>query len=380
MTRISTAACAVFLGMVSLLPAQIQIGAVYCGAGNQAVLDAPAAIGARLAVAEVNRSGGIAGQQVELIAISPDSTPDSVKRSVADALEKNPGIAGLVGLSDTDLALAAGRVAKKRGIPFVTSGASSPRLPAALGSRFFLACFGDNVQAAAAAQWLRDTKGSRTAAILVDPGFSFTRLLADYFSKAFRDRGGKITAESRYSPGRPLDISPDVLNADAVFLAAQTPKDALPAIRRLRSQGYGGPIVGGDGWDDPHAWKNEPLAAGVFFTTHAYPAKTSGSTGSGVAKAFRRCYKKLSGGNDPDSFSGLGYDATRLLLQAIATAGSTTPSAIAKALEDSRLAGVTGEICFENGSRVPNKPVSIISATAPFDGSLQITPSRIPAP
>lgn len=50
-----------------------------------------------------------------------------------------------------DLALAAAHQALKQGIPFVTSGSSSPRLSEALGKFFYMACFGDNVQAATAA-------------------------------------------------------------------------------------------------------------------------------------------------------------------------------------------------------------------------------------
>ncbi len=358
---------------------QIKIGAVYCH-GDQQVLDGPSAIGARLAVDQVNRAGGIEAQPVELIAITPDSSPDSVKNAVSEALEKNPGISAFVGLSDTDLALAAGSVAKKKGLPFVTSGATSPKLPAALGSRFFLACFGDNVQAAAAAQWLRDSKNCRTVAVLLDPSHTYTRLLAGYFSKAFRSGGGKITAKARFQPGRYFKISPSILKADAVFLAAESPKDAMPVIQRLRSMGFAGPIIGGDGLDVPDAWIRQSLAANVFFTTHAYPSRAPGSASSATAKAFQRGFKKLSGGKDSDSFSGLGYDATRLLLQSIATAGSTDPKAIAKALQHSRLAGVTGQIHYTKGSRVPLKPVSIISATTPQDGLLQLTPSLVPAP
>ena len=358
---------------------QIQIGAVYCD-GDQKVLDEPSAIGARLAVEQANRAGGIGGQQIKLITINPDSSPDSVKNAVSDALEKNPGITAFVGLSDTDLAVAAGRVAKKKGLPFITSGATSPKLPNALGSRFFLACFGDNVQAAAAAQWLRDIKGCSTVAVIIDPSHTYTRLLADYFTKAFRLRGGRITAQSRFYPDNHFKITPSILKADAVFLAAETVKDAIPVIHRLRSMGFAGPIIGGDGLDDPETWSNQPLAANVFFTTHAFPSSAPGSASQSVINNFQREFNNLSGGKAPNSFSGLGYDATRLLLQSIANAGSAKPDEITKAIEKSHLAGVTGQIRFSESNRVPLKPVSIISAMKPRDAAFQITPTKVPAP
>ena len=53
---------------------QIQIGAVYCD-GDQKVLDEPSAIGARLAVEQANRAGGIGGQQIKLIYLIANPQP-----------------------------------------------------------------------------------------------------------------------------------------------------------------------------------------------------------------------------------------------------------------------------------------------------------------
>jgi branched-chain amino acid transport system substrate-binding protein len=48
------------------------------------------------------------------------------------------------GLSDTDPAQAAGHAACAAGKVFITSGASSPRLPSEACPRVFLACFDDS--------------------------------------------------------------------------------------------------------------------------------------------------------------------------------------------------------------------------------------------
>jgi len=72
-------------------------------------------------------------------------------KNVASFLEKKQLAGMVVRLLYIDLALAAAHQALKQGIPFVTSGSSSPRLSEALGKFFYMACFGDNVQAATAA-------------------------------------------------------------------------------------------------------------------------------------------------------------------------------------------------------------------------------------
>jgi branched-chain amino acid transport system substrate-binding protein len=370
-----------FLFLVSSLPAgaAVRIGAVYCDSGEQAVLDEPSWYGAQLAVAEINKAGGIRGEQVELVRIAGNSTAIDLKKNVAAFLEKNQ-IAGMVGLSDSDLALAAAHEALKRGVPFMTSGATSPKLPGALGGGFYMACFGDNVQAAAAAEWLAQAKGAKKASIIYDPAFSYTRLLKSYFSRAFRRAGGKITSTLSYTPGKTLLVGPAILKADAIFVATGSAADAMPVIRQLRSAGFPGPIVGGDSYDNPPDWMNNPAARDVFFTTHAFPAVVAGSAVRSASAAFVRSYKKAFRSN-PDSFSALGYDATRALLAGIQNSKDTGPKKVRAALASGiHIAGLTGPIVINKSQRIPKKPVALVDASKPENRNLQITPTLVPAP
>jgi branched-chain amino acid transport system substrate-binding protein len=370
-----------FLLLVCSLPAgaAVRIGAVYCNSSEQAVLDEPSWRGAQLVVTEINKAGGIRGEQVELVRITGNSTAADLKKNVAAFLEKNE-IAGMVGLSDSDLALAAAHEALKRGIPFVTSGATSPKLPGALGSGFYMACFGDNVQAAAAAEWLAQAKGAKTASIIYDPAFSYTRLLKSYFSRAFRRGGGKITSVLSYNPGKTLLVGPAILKADAVFVATGSAADAMPVIRQLRSMGFPGPIVGGDSYDNPPAWMNNPAAQDVYFTTHAFPAVVPGSADRSASAAFVRSYKKAFRSN-PDSFSALGYDATRVLLAGIENSKDAGPKKVRAALASGiHIAGLTGPIILNKSQRIPKKPVALVDASKPENPKLQITPTLVPAP
>ena len=342
-------------------------------------MDEPSWRGAQLAVAEINKAGGIRGEQVELVRIAGNSTAADLKKNVAAFLEKNQ-ITGMVGLSDSDLALAAAHEALKRGIPFVTSGASSPRLPGVLGAGFYMACFGDNVQAASAAEWLAQAKGAKTASIIYDPAFSYTRLLKSYFSRAFRRGGGKITSTLSYTPGETLLVGPAILKADAIFVATGSAADAMPVIRQLRSAGFPGPIVGGDSYDNPPAWMNNPAAQDVYFTTHAFPAVVAGSADRSASAAFVRSYKKAFR-TTPDSFSALGYDATRALLAGIENSKDATQKKVRAALASGiHIAGLTGPIVLNKSQRIPKKPVALVDASEPDNRTLQVTPALVPAP
>ena len=350
--------------------APVKIGAVYCASGEQKALDEPSWRGAQAAVALRNKSGGINGRSVELIRIASDSSPASVASAVRAALQANPDMAALIGLSDSDLALAAGREAKRAGKVFVTSGATSPLLPAQVGGRFFLACFGDNVQAAAAAEWLR-ARGAKKVAVIYDKEKIYTRLLQRYFTEAFEAAGGKVTDKLAYRAGEAVGLPVELSSCDAVFVSAESADAASKIIAKLRGAGFKGPVVGGDGYDNPSFWTGNGLAENVFYTTHAYPARGPGAADAATLANFRANYR----GGTPDAFSGLGFDATRVVMDGIARGEKDLARQIQAGTD---VAGVTGLINYRGRGRVPSKPVAIIDAQRPRSVLRQITPSRIP--
>jgi branched-chain amino acid transport system substrate-binding protein len=362
--------CGALVSTVAAAP--LKIGAVYCDAGPQKALDEPSWRGAQTAVALSNASGGINGQPVELVRIGADSSPASVAAAVRAALQAHPDIAAFVGLSDTDLALAAGREARKAGKVFVTSGATSPLLPSQIGRRFFLACFGDNVQAAGAAEWLR-SKGVKKTAVMYDSEKTYTRLLRRYFKDAFEAANGAVTDQVAFRTDEAVGLPSDLQSCDAVFVAAESAADAKRVIAKLRGAGFNGPVVGGDGYDDPAAWSGDPLAENVSYTTHAYPAHGPGAADAATLSAFRTNYR----GGTPDAFSGLGFDAARVVMDGLARGGKDLTKEIQAR---TKVAGVTGAITYRGSSRVPAKPVAIIDARRPRQMLRQITPSAVPAP
>ncbi len=353
---------------VSSVAAPVKIGAVYCNAGPQKALDEPSWRGAQAAVALRNKAGGINGTPVELIRIPADSTPASVAAAVRSALQAHPDMAALVGLSDSDLALAAGREARKARKVFVTSGATSPLLPNQLGGGFFLACFGDNVQAAAAAEWLRG-KGAKNVAVIYDSTKIYTRLLSRYFGEAFEAAGGKVSDRISFRPGQPVGLPRNLTSCDAVFVSTGSQADAESVIGKLRGAGFAGLIVGGDSYDNPSAWSGNPLAKDVFYTTHAFPARGPGAADAGTLSAFRGSYR-----GTPDAFSGLGFDATRVVMDGLARGGKDLAREIQKS---TAVAGVTGGIKYGQ-TRVPSKPVAVIDAQKPRQMLKQVTPSMVP--
>jgi len=357
----------------------IVLGSVYSLTGGQAGLDVPSLQGAQLAIGQANNAGGILGRPVQLVVADAASDPQAAEDGAARMLEQNPAVSALFGLSDTDLVRAAAPVAVRHGRLFLTSGATSPKLPGHAPGFIYLACFGDNVQAAAAAEWAIKELRAGTVSILFNAEATYSRLLQGYFRARYEELGGQVLSVAGYSSASGLrgPIS-SLKKAEIIYLAA-TPEEVLQAVIALRKAGHSSPILGGDGFDVAGLWEGHPEVKQVFFTTHAF--LESHDPAPEVA-AFRQAFGRAYRGAVPDAFAALGYDTVRLLLQAVDMAGSSDPEKVRAALGEIRdFEGVTGRIGYLPGIGVPLKSVTLVGADR---GALRLVqqkvPERVPPP
>ena len=341
----------------------IKIVALYnLSAGGLASIDGPSLNGAKLMAKQINDAGGLlGGRMIELTAIDTKNDQKEAATGAKRAVSMEGVVAG-IGHSDTTFALASAPLFQAQGIPFVTSGATSPDLPDMVGSQMFLACFADDVQAHAMAEYAYNTLGVKNIVMWTDNAMDYTKGLSKYFQDRFTQLGGKVLLNDVYMT-EDKDFSALVsrlkANPDAQALFASSgPDTAGIIIKQVREAGIKLPILGGDGYDTDliSTVPGPDLSDNVYFTTHAYVGLDTGT-----ANAFREGYQKAYGNPPENAFAALGYDAMGLVADAIKRAGSTDPAAITKALnETSDYAAVTGKIAFKNGSRIPSKPVAIM--------------------
>jgi branched-chain amino acid transport system substrate-binding protein len=392
-TRRGVVGVVVGAGVASALPGpwvrrvsaaeRIKIGAPANLTGSQSSIDQPSLNGTKLKAKELNDAGGVLGRQIELVTYDCKSDPTVTATVGSQLINQDKVVAGL-GLSDSDYVLAIGPLFQKAGIPFVTPGATSPKLPEQIGDTCFLACFGDNVQAAAGAEFVLGKLKARNIYLLRDNGSEYTTLLARYFEAALGHGGGKIVLRDDYKSGdRSFTAQITKLKAfspkpEVLFISAQ-PDDVGLVVKQMRQAGVTQPIVGGDGYDTPLLVQvGGKGATNVYFSTHAYMAED----GTAAVKKFFVGYKKAYGTVPENAFAALGYDGLGLIADAIGRAGAVEPAKIREALAVSKnYPGVTGAISYRPGIRVPDKTVTIIGVKA---GKLslagEVTPSYIAEP
>ena len=361
----------------------IKIGGGFALTGAESSLDLPAANGAKLAVKQINAAGGVNGAQLDLIIHDSQYKMDITAQTAKQFVEQDK-VPLMIGYTDTDSVIASGPTFQKAQIPFITVGATSPKIPSQIGDMMFLACFGDNVQAAVGAEYSYSTFG-HTAYFLWDKGIEYTTLLGKYFKERFTELGGTIALEDSYDDAA-TDFSAQITKIKALspqpdfYYVAAMPYNIGPLVKQFRDAGITGPIVGGDGYDTPDLITVGGAAANnVYFTTHALMDATGGTDG---IKKFIADYKAEYGHDPENAFAALGYDTVYLLVDAIKRAGGTDSAAVKAAIESTtNFQGITGAITFSANSHVPQKGVTVIAVKdGKFTLGGEVVPVKVPAP
>jgi len=361
------------------------VGGGFNTKGGLESLAVPAADGALLAMEEINAHGGLLGKKLQLFE-RDTKTDTAVVVKVTRQLVDGQKVDALIGWVDSDSVLAAGPIAAAAGLPFITVGATSPKLPSQVGPNLFLACFGDNVQAAAGAEFAYNTLTLRSAFVLSNADTEYTRLLGGYFKTRWLQlAGASIAGEASYPANvSQLDTQIAAIKAlaplpDLLYVSANPAEIGL-VVKELRAAGLAMPILGGDGYDTPDlaTVAGVPASNDVYFTTHALVQPGA----SAAMDHFIATYRARFGHPPENAFAPLGYDTLKLLADAVRRAGSRDKAAVIAALEATQsFPALTGEISFAPGNHVPRKGVTVLRLVNGTPAlAAQLVPAVVPAP
>ncbi|MCS7241490.1 ABC transporter substrate-binding protein [Candidatus Caldatribacterium sp.] len=360
----------------------IKVGVVMGLTGPWASIDTPALNGVKLAAEEINKAGGILGRPVELKVVDTKADEGETVAAVIRLIE-NEKVSALIGYCDTHWVNIAAPLAREYGIPFITPGATHPRIPERTGA--WLACFGDNAQAAVIAEYAVKDLGLKRGAIWVDTAVDFSVAVCAYFADALKHYGGEVVYEDYFETSW-TDFSSMVARlkeyedrgeVDFVYVGA-IPGNCGLIVKQIREGGVTIPILGEDGFDTPLLVETAGEAAeGVIFATHM-----SLEDPNPLVQKFKSDYQAMFGNPPENAFAALGYDALKLLAKAIEIVGTDDPKKIPEGLAQIRdFQGVSGTISYEAGNQVPNKSVAVIEVkNGKFVTIKQVAPAYLPDP
>src|SRR6185437_11819999 len=199
--------------------------------------------GIKLAVKEINASGGILGRKIEYTSLDTQSQPQIAKALAQKAIDQGAYV--VMGPVFSGSILVSMEETRRAEVPNFTGGEA-----AAITQKgdpyIFRTSFTQTTAMPKVARYLKDTvKAKNIAIIWVNNDFGKGGL--DTLRPALDAQGIRIAAEISTDPGQ-LDFSGAVLkakqaNADALFVYTNE-EEAARALRELRKQGYDRPIVG----------------------------------------------------------------------------------------------------------------------------------------
>lgn len=333
----------------------INIGAIGPLTGPASTYGQSVKNGAELYLEQVNADGGVDGKKLSLLFEDDEANADKAIQAF-NKLVDNDKVPVILGAVTSGATNAVAPQATSRSIPMLTPTATEPNITKNGGEFVFRGCFVDSFQGVALADYATSKLSKKTAAVLYNKDSDYSKGIADAFKKEFESKGGKVTEFLTYNEGD-KDFNAQLTkikgtNSDVLVLPDYYTQVGTVA-KQARDMGIQSQLLGGDGWESEELTKLGGTAVnGALYLNHYY----SGDSASVVAD-FVKAYKAKYNA-EPDAFAALAYDSTKVIVEAIKSAG-TDPVAIKDALAKTKLDGVTGNITF-GSDRSAVKGASII--------------------
>ncbi|MBY9081072.1 ABC transporter substrate-binding protein [Paenibacillus sp. HN-1] len=342
----------------------IKIGADLELTGGQASFGDSASKGAKLAVQQINDAGGINGKKLELV-VADNASKSEEATQAAQKLISNDKVVAIIGASTSTNTLGIVPVATEKQIPLVAVGATNPKVTVDERTKktndwVFRTAFIDPFQGQVMANFATNNLKAKTAVIYTDTSSDYSKGLQQFFEETFIKNGGQILSKESYqqkdSDFKAVLTRIKQSNPDVIYLPGYY-EEVGKIIKQAREMGITAPFLGGDGWDSPQLAEIAGAAAleNTYMSNHYSPEDTSEEV-----KTFVDAYKAANGGAVPDGMAALGYDALKLVADAISRAGEADPAKIKDALaatKDLQLA--TGKVTL-NESHDPVKAAVVL--------------------
>ena len=314
---------------------EIKIGANFEITGNVANYGGMTLEGLKLAIKQANDAGGVNGKKITLVVADTKSEASEAANS-ATKLISTDKVKVLVGPSTTSNVLATTQIATENKIPLIAPTGTSPKITVENGQVkpfIFRSCFIDPLQGEVMATFASKTLKAKTAAVYMDSSSDYSKSLAQVFKEKFEAAGGKVVLEEAFFQ-KDQDFKATLTkikgaNADVIFIPAYY-EEVGKIVKQARELGINSPMLGTDGWDNAKVVDIAGAGAlnNTFFSTHY---SEQDSEVQGFVEAFKAEYNKA-----PNVFAALGYDAGKMLIDAIKRAGSDDPEKIRQALEETK--------------------------------------------
>jgi branched-chain amino acid transport system substrate-binding protein len=321
--------------------AQIKIGVVGPMTGGNAAFGAQIKQGSDQAVEDINKAGGILGQQI-VVEYGDDRADPKEGVSVANKFAGD-GVKFVIGHFNSGVTIPASEVYQENGILEITPSATNPKVTERNMWNIFRVCGRDDQQGGVAGAIIAAKFKNKRIAFVHDKT-TYGQGLAEEARKALNAKGMKeVLFEGVNKDDKDFTALVSKLKAakpDLVYWGGL--QDAGGLIRRQMSeQGVKAPMMGGDGMaDDEFASIAGPAAEGTLMTFS--PDPRTNVKNKAIIELFRTKRKF-----EPQAYTLYSYASLQIIKQAAEIAKSLDPKKIAAVMADGKIFHtVLGDVSF----------------------------------
>lgn len=323
----------------------VKIGCAAPLTGDQAQLGIDTCNGAKLAIEEANEKGiGLPGMTLELLALDDQHNPAQAV-NVAKKFVADPNVLAVFGHFNSSCSMPASAIYHEARMTQLTAVSTNPAISRQGFDTFFRTAATDDVQGPKGAQYARYQLSLRRVYV-IDDKTTYGKGLADEFEKEAKRLGMEVLGHEGITQGdkdfSPLLTKIKPLNPDLIYFGGIYPEGAL-LIRQARGLGMTATLMGGDGLANPIFIQlaSPEIAEGVYATMVGGDMRKVPA-----AQEFIKKYEARYG--EMGQWSAYAYDATMILIKAIAKAGVKDREAVLKAMRQiPTFSGISGEVVFD---------------------------------
>jgi branched-chain amino acid transport system substrate-binding protein len=337
------AAATLAIAFAAAAPAHAQTHIAVAGpiTGEYAAFGQQMKAGAEQAVADLNKAGGVLGQQL-VLDVGDDACDPKQAVSVANQFASK-GVKMVAGHFCSGSSIPASKVYSEEGILQISPASTNPKYTDEGSWNTFRVCGRDDEQGKVAGDYLAKHYKNEKIAILNDNS-AYGKGLADETAKALHAAGGKEAIATAYTPGE-KDYSSLVsrlkqAGVTVIYVGGYHTEAGL-IIRQAKEQGMKATLVGGDALVTNEFWQIAgDSGAGTMMTFPPDPRLMK--TATDVVKEFK------AKNTDPEGYVLYTYAAVQVWADAVKKVNSTDPKKVAAALKATgNWPSVLGQVSFD---------------------------------
>jgi branched-chain amino acid transport system substrate-binding protein len=298
--------------------------------------------GAKLAVDEWNKAGGINGRKIQLDVFDDQGDP-TVGTNIARKISSQKYIA-MLGTAESAVTIAMAPTLRQAEIPTITSG-QSPGIVAVKSPYVFLNSPTSTTYDETLAKYLVDQKKMNKIALITNNG-AYGKGEHDAFLAALTNRGVKPVADEVVTADQ-KDFSAQLTKIrqkrpEVIFLGAEEVESGL-IVKQARDLGVAAPFAGAAPQGTP-VFRDTAGVRNVEGTIVSSPYLSNDT--NEATKKFAAAYKAAYG-EDAELHGAKAYDGAQILLTALKNSDVATGKKLADAIRAVRHQGLMGDFAYD---------------------------------